>query len=138
MHVIRLGRTTYSLHIEGRTMFMIFKHHTHAQITEKAIRHFICTHHTLPPTYVNDNDGPLPLTNPHDWVHLLCDLYIDEIEDYELHTMCELCNAGYLYVEDMKEPNLADEKMKLSYVGDVYDGVDMKFEDVVRYLESLL
>ena len=135
MHVIRIGHTTYALHIDSKTMFMVFKHKNHAHTTEAAIRRFVRTHKTLPPT----GGGPLiSLNNPENWVHLLYELKTDDISSYELHNMCELCDAGYLYVEDMKIPEPNDYTFKLSYNGNIYDGIEMSMDDKIRYLETLL
>lgn len=135
MYVIRIEHTTYALHVNNKTMFMVFKNRNHAHTTESAIREFIGTHQTLPPTY----DGKLlPLSNPKDWVHLLYELNTENITEFELQTMCELCNGGYLYVEDMKEPEINGDKLKLSYSGDAYEGYEMTMEETISYLETLI
>lgn len=135
MHVIRIQHTTYALHIDNRTMFMVFRNQNHAHTTESAIRAFIGTHRTLPPT---NGTEPIALASPSDWVHLLYELKTEPISEFELHNMCEVCDAGYLYVEDMKVPEMVDDKFKLSYSGSIYDDVEMTMEDRVRYLETLL
>jgi len=135
MHVIRIEHTTYALHINNKTMFMVFRNQNHAHTTESAIRAFIGTHRTLPPT---GGGSPVPLTNPKDWVHLLYELKTEEITSYDLHNMCELCDAGYLYVEDMKIPEPNDDTFKLSYSGNIYNGIETSMDDKIRYLETLL
>ena len=135
MHVIRIERTTYALHTNNKTAFMVFRNRNHAHTTESAIRQFIGKHRTLPPP---SGGNLVALSSPSDWTHLLYELKTEEISSHELHGMCELCNAGYVHVEDMKVPELTDNRFILSYSGNMYDGVEINAEDMARYLETLL
>ena len=137
MFIIRLENTTYALHPNGNTMFMGFKNRTHAVRTERLLRQFITRYRTLPATYP-DAGAPLTLSRKDDWVHILYSLEIDEIPKHEMISMCELCNAGYLYVHEMMDPGPYNDKMKLSYEGDVYEPREPDIEFMKAYLETLV
>ena len=137
MFVIKIENTTYALHPNGKTMFMTFRNRSHAKKTEEMLREFIVKYKTLPATYP-DAGAPLALSRSEDWMHLLYELKIEETTNYEMVAMCEICNAGYLHVHDMLEPDPANDKMKLSYEGDVYEPREADIEFLKSYLETLV
>lgn len=128
MHVIRLKNTTYGLKIANKTVFMVFKNKKHANMTTNYIKNFIKNYRTLP---MMTGEKAVPLNNPDEWIYLLHELRVKEISEYELNNMCELCNAGYFHIDNLKT-SLNE------YSGEIYDGPEMDLDDTKRYLETLL
>jgi len=134
MYILRLGGTTYALHVNDKTMFMGFREKRHAVITQRMLKRFVSVHKTLPVNCVDRGPLHLPLASPADWPHIISDMEVVDINDIEMRTMCEMCNGGYLYVTNMMNP----EGFKLSYEGEIYDGYEVNIDTIKMYLESLL
>ena len=128
MHVIRLKNTTYGLKIANKTVFMVFKNKKHANMTQNYIKNFIMNHRTLP---MMTGEKAVPLVNPNEWIYLLQELRVKEISNYELHNICELCNAGYFHIDNY-------ELSSNEFSGEIYDGPVMDLDNTKRYLENLL
>ena len=138
MHVIRVAHTTYALHTNNKTMFMVFKNRNHAHTIESAIRHFVGIHRTLPLTCGSERVKPVPLFIPGDWLHISYELKTEEISGFELHHLCEACNAGYMCIENMKEITPCNNELKIAYIGNTHDAVEKSRDDIIRYLETLV
>lgn len=138
-YVVKLGSTLFALHPDKNTMFVTFKHREHAEKTMGAIKHFICTHKTLPPTYPDSNE-PLQFVNKDEtlWSQCMHGLYIDEISPPRLYSLCEVHNGGILEVQGMTEPINYEGILNLSFEGGIYEPVEADIHYMKDYLEYLL
>jgi len=118
-------------------MFLTFKHKSHAGNVERSIRHFVLANKTLPLTYP-DSTEPLELGDPTAWLEIINNLSVEEITDSDIMGLCELHNAGRLHVVGMQEPKQHEGKLQFKFEGSIYEGEDMSYEDMKKYLEYLV
>ena len=135
--VVRANKSIFAVHPGIRTMFMTFRHHTHAVVVKKSLHHFVLANKTLPLTYP-EADKPIELTYPGDWMNIAKNLNVDEITSKEVLGLCEIHSAGRMHVIDMKEPTYRDGYLQLTFDGTIYEGGDMNTEDMKRYLDMLI
>ncbi len=135
--VVRANKSIFAIHPGIRTMFMTFRHHTHAVVVKKSLHHFVLANKTLPLTYP-EADKPIELTHPNDWMNIAENLTVDEITSKEVLGLCEIHSAGRMHVIDMKEPTYRGGYLQLNYDGTMYEGVDMDTENMKHYLDMLI
>lgn len=135
MYVIRINNTTHGIYKNNKILFVGFKNRNHAITTEAAIRKFVGLNGTLPP--MDDSDNIVKYNDTDDWINILYDMKIEEISYYEMHAMCELCNADFLHVTDMMVKNTYDI-LKLAYSGDMHEGFSMSTDEYRYFLETLV
>ena len=135
MYVIRIRDTTHAIYKNNKLIFIGFKNRNHAISTEAAIRRFVGLNGTLPP--MDDSNTVLSKGDTDEWINILYDINIDDISYYEMHTMCELCNANYLFVTDMKLEHTEDI-LKMAYSGDIHEGFSMSTDEYKRFFETLV
>lgn len=134
MYIIKIDNTTFSLHPNNKTTFMVFKNYKHAHKINNTIKYFISKNHTLPPTYSYDGMiNPLPLTHHDHWTYVLYSINVEEINKNELVSMCKKCNADYFYITDV-----IGDLNKISYLGDIYESPPPDINDTIKYLETLM
>ena len=136
-YVVRINHSIFALHPSNRTMFLTFKRKTHAAEVERSIRQFVLAHKTLPLTYP-EAQGPMELGDPVAWLEIINNLAVAELTEGDITGLCEIHSAGRLHVVSMKEPKQNEGQLKFKFEGSVYDGEDMSFENMKKYLEYLI
>ena len=136
-YVVRVNHSIFALHPGIRTMFMTFKHKAHAAEVERSIRHFVMAHRTLPLTYP-EAGGVMELGDPTAWLKIVNNLSVEEIAESDIMGLCEIHSAGRLHVVSMQEPKQHEGQLKFKFEGAIYDGEDMSYENMKKYLEYLI
>lgn len=136
-YVVRVNHSIFALHPGIRTMFMTFKHKTHAADVERSIRHFVMYNKTLPLTYP-EATGPVEMDNPEEWLEIVNNLSVEEIPESDIMGLCDIHSAGRLHVVSMGEPKQFEGQLKFKFEGSMYEGKDMDIDEYKNYLEYLV